>query len=168
MPIRLMDREKIRMFRNAQLEVLRQNKAISKIEQDEYFQHVIKKSFSSHRPKMILFSIFYDSEFIGYGGFVHINWEAKTAEISFLTEPKRAKNLSLYRQDFSSFLKIISKIASDHVRLQYITTETFDIRTNTIKILKNFGFKQTQKLKRRVLINGKLHDSLLHRFRIQS
>ena len=50
--------EKIRLIRNKQKKILRQNKSISAIQQINYFNENIKKEFKSKCPKNILLLIF--------------------------------------------------------------------------------------------------------------
>tara|TARA_B110001454_G_C12601338_1_gene384597 strand:+ start:180 stop:740 length:561 start_codon:yes stop_codon:yes gene_type:complete len=160
-PIRQEDIQSIRKWRNAQIDVLRQNKPISENEQEKYYEEIMKKNFLKNNPEQILFSFLLKSKCIGYGGLVHIDWEQKSAELSFLNETSRAKNLDLYFKDFSKFLKIIFKIVFDNMKINQIVTETYNIRPKTIEILKSFGFKKKTTLKNHVKINGKLIDSLI-------
>ena len=83
-PIRLEDRYLIMEWRNQQMYHLRQDKLLTKEVQDEYFNNVIDKIFEQEHPEQILFSYLKDSECIGYGGLVHINWIDKNAELSFI------------------------------------------------------------------------------------
>ncbi len=160
-PIRQEDIQDIRKWRNAQIDILRQKKPISENEQEEYYEKKLKKNFHENKPEQIIFSFLLKNECIGYGGFVHIDWEQKSAELSFLNETNRSKNLDLYFKDFSKFLRIISKIAFDHIKFKKLITETYNIRPKTIEILKNFGFKKEKTLKNHVKIDGKLIDSLI-------
>ena len=160
-PIRQEDIQDIRKWRNAQIDVLRQKKPISKKEQEEYYENIIKKKFLKNKPEQIIFSFLLKNKCIGYGGFVHIDWKQKSAELSFLNETSRSKNLELYFKDFSKFLRIISKIAFNHIKFKKLITETYNIRPKTIEILKDFGFKNKDTLKNHVKINGNLIDSLI-------
>ena len=160
-PIRHEDIQSIRKWRNAQIDVLRQNKPISENEQKKYYERIIEKNFHENKPEQIIFSFLLKNECIGYGGFVHIDWEKESAELSFLNETSRSKNLDLYFKDFSKFLKIISKIAFEHIKFKKLVTETYNIRPKTIEILQKFGFKNKGNLKNHIKINGKLIDSLI-------
>ena len=55
-PLRERDVESIRKWRNEQIDILRQNKPLTKDEQSKYYHQVIKKSFYEKKPKIILFS----------------------------------------------------------------------------------------------------------------
>ena len=78
---------------------------ISKEEQAAYFRDVITPNLNKPDPEMILFSIFKNQEWIGYGGLVHIDWKKNKAEVSFLVCAKRASDIKIYEEDFikSSF-----------------------------------------------------------------
>ena len=49
-----------------------------------------------------------------------------------------------------------------YLKLNKITTETYDVRPWTINVLENLGFKREGRLKNHVLIDYKLYDSILH------
>lgn len=161
-PIRKSDIQKIRRWRNNQIEILRQKKKLNANDQLNYYNKNIKKSFYSKKPNMILFSYFLDKTCIGYGGLVHIDWNTKTAEVSFLNETLRSKSKTVYQKDLSIFLKLIFTIAFNDLKLNKLDTETYNIRPWTIEILEKSGFKKERTLKNHVLIDDKLCDSLLH------
>tara|TARA_B110000196_G_C21127910_1_gene656873 strand:+ start:1193 stop:1753 length:561 start_codon:yes stop_codon:yes gene_type:complete len=160
-PIRKEDIQSIRIWRNSQIDVLRQKKPISENEQEEYYKNIIKKEFSEDKPKQILFSFLLKNECVGYGGLVHINWEEQSAEVSFLNETIRSKNLDFYFNDFSKFLNAILEIAFDKMKFKQLVTETYDIRLKTIEILEDFGFKKKICLEKHVKINEKFVDSFI-------
>ena len=159
-PIRKKDIEKIRIWRNQQREVLRQNNFLTKKEQENYFDKTIKPSFKEKTPKMILFSIIQKEKCIGYGGLVHIDWKAKRGEISFLSETKRSN--TILKKDFENFLEMILEVGFQDLKLNKITTETFAFREDIIKILENRGFEKEGILKDQVLKKGKYYNSFLH------
>ena len=66
------DLEKLRIWRNAQRKVLRQNYILSKRDQKNYFNKYISKQSKKKFPEVILFAYKYKKELIGYGGFVYI------------------------------------------------------------------------------------------------
>ena len=90
-PIREEDKYLIMQWRNEQMFHLRQNRLITREEQDNYFSDVITKSFYTANPQQILFSYIKDNECIGYGGLVHINWLDRNAEISFIMKTELEK-----------------------------------------------------------------------------
>jgi carbamoyl-phosphate synthase large subunit len=160
--IRKEDIQKIRIWRNEQRDVLRQDKILTKKEQEDYFNTMIRPMFQKKNPEIVLFSFLLKGKCIGYGGLVHINWKAKRGEISFLTDTKRAKSNYKLEKDFRNFLKIILDIGFKDLKLNKITTETFEFRKNIINILEERGFKNEGILKNHTKINGKYYDSLLH------
>jgi len=161
LPIRKSDIENIRKWRNEQIDVLRQKNYLTKKEQEIYYEKIIKKSFSMDSPDMVLFSLLFKKQLIGYGGFVHINWNSKRAELSFLNDTLRSKK-QFYQKDFSAFLEIILKIGFENLNLNKITTETYNIRPIVIKILEKFNFKKEGVLKKHTKIDGEFVDSKLH------
>ena len=100
-PIRYEDREPIRAWRNAQLDVLRQAAPLTAEQQEAYFQRVVMPLFEQEKPGQLLFSLLHDEELIAYGGLVHISWADLRAEVSFLVEPARAADPATYRAGFS-------------------------------------------------------------------
>jgi len=140
-PIRIQDVQLIRKWRNEQIKFLRQEIPITYEVQKSYFENVIKPSFNQSKPKVILFSFMEKSSIIGYGGFVNINWNDKISEISFLIDTERAKNSGKYRNDFTSFLNLLKKIACNDLKFRKLFTETYDIRPIHIAILEKNEFK---------------------------
>jgi hypothetical protein len=66
---------------------------------------VVSKLFDQDRPSQLLFSYIYNNKCIGYGGLVHINWEDKNAEVSFLMDTNNIE--SLEKEHWVIFLKLI-------------------------------------------------------------
>jgi len=161
-PIREIDMELIRQWRNEQIEILRQKTPITAHEQRRYFKEFIKPSFNEKKPDQILFSYLLNKGLIGYGGLTNIDWESKRAEISFILDPKRTRNKNLYRKEFSSFFKLIKQVAFNHLSFHKIYVETFDIRSLQVSFLEESGFVLEGRLKDHVLINKTYHDSLIH------
>lgn len=160
--VRADDIMRIKDWRNAQMKVLRQKEWLTTTMQQQYFATVIWPSLALAEPPQFLFSFFYQEECIGYGGIVHISWEDRRGEVSFLLEPERATDQSGYRRDFLAFLYLIKKIAYEELRLNRLFTETFDIRPFHISILEEAGFQQEGRLKQHILHNGSFIDSVLH------
>jgi hypothetical protein len=149
--LRKSDIQNIRKWRNEQMNILRQTITLTVKDQLIYYNKFIKKSFYDHKPNMILFSFLLDKDCIGYGGLVHIDWNSKSAEISFINNTNRSKSKTVYVKDLTIFLKLVSNIAFNDLKLNKITTETYDVRPWTIMILKKY-----------VTIDNKLCDSILH------
>ena len=165
-PLMEQEMELIRKWRNEQIDYLRQNKPLTKDEQSKYYHQVIKKSFYEKKPEMILFSFILKNSCIGYGGFVHIDWNLKKAELSFVLNTNRTEKLETYKKEFSIFLKIILNIGFKQILFHKIFTETFDIRPNTILVLEKTGFVLENRLSSKNYINGSYVDSLFHRILI--
>ena len=152
------DFENIRLLRNSNQNVLRNNNFLTLKDQKLF----IKYYFSQLKlnPNQILFSIFFKDNFIGYGGLVHISHINKKAEISFLTIKER-ETVSYFKEDFLYFHKFIIKYAFNNIALNKLSVEVFSFRNKHIKLFKLIGFKTEGVLKREVKRNGRYHDSIL-------
>jgi len=160
--IRYTDIQEIRRWRNEQIDILRQEKVLSRNQQTEYYELVIKKSFLENQPTIILFSFLLGKSCIGYGGLTNINWKLKNAELSFICETKRSKKTDLYQKDFSVFLKLIKQLSFEHLKFVKLYTETYDIRYNHVKILEEHEFILTSKLIKNKLIQAQKVNVLFH------
>jgi len=154
--------ESIRRWRNAQMKVLRQSTPISPEQQVEYFSQHIWPSMDVPQPANILISLFKNGFLIGYGGLVHIAWEHKRAELSFLLATERLQDLAIYAEDFSAFLGLIKRIVFEDLKLHRIFTETYDIRPHHISILEMNGFSCEGVLRDHLRIDGRAVNSVLH------
>ena len=161
-PIRYIDIQEIRRWRNEQIDVLRQEKIITPEQQTQYYESIIKKSFFEHQPTIILFSFFLEKDCVGYGGLTNINWKLKNAELSFICETKRSKKTNLYQKDFSVFLKLIKQLSFEHLKFVKLYTETYDIRDNHIKILEEHEFILTSTLIKNKPIRKEWINVLFH------
>ncbi|MGY3087532.1 RimJ/RimL family protein N-acetyltransferase [Hymenobacter sp. UYAg731] len=162
-PIRYEDRETIRAWRNAQLEVLRQAAPLSAEQQDTYFQRVVLPLFEQEKPGQLLFSLLCNDELVAYGGLVHLSWPDKRAEVSFLAEPARAADATTYRADFRAHLRLLGQVAFDNLKFNRLFTETYDIRPAHIAILEEAGFQLEGRLRQHIqLAPGTFTDSLMH------
>ena len=155
--LKLSDAEKIRVWRNKQLKVLRQNKIIKKKDQFKYFKNYIL----TKNPKTDLFAIELNYKLIGSGGLVNITKDFKTAEVSFLVNDKINHNSLLYETLFNEFLFFMKKY-SKIKKFRRLYTETFSFRKKHIKILEKFGFKLEGIMKMHIIKNKKTYDSLIH------
>ena len=164
MPIRRKDILQIKSWRNEQMNILRQKRKLTDLDQILYFKKVISKLYDADQPTQILFSYFHMKKLIGYGGLVHIAWADKRAEVSFLVETRRSKDSNTYKIDFSSYLTLLKQVAFDDLDLNRIYTETFDIRETHVSILEESGFKLEGVMKEHVLIDEKFVDSLIHAY----
>lgn len=161
-PLRKKDIQLVRKWRNEQIDVLRQKTKLLHIDQIRYYKKLEKESFYKKNPEMILFSLLNNKKCIGYGGFVHIDWENKRAEISIITMTSRNEDLKIYEKDFTAFFYLIKKLAFDEIGFNRLTTETFDIRPYVIKLLEKIDFKFEGRMKEHIKINDEYVDSLIH------
>ncbi|CUI16636.1 Putative ribosomal-protein-serine acetyltransferase [Candidatus Protochlamydia naegleriophila] len=160
--IRRDDAESIRLWRNAQTDVLRQLTPITQEQQRLYFEEVVEPAFDLKEPKQVLFSFLFQHAFIGYGGLTNIDWEARRAEVSFLVDPARAEDQGQYTADFSHFLSLLSKIAFKEIKLHRLFTETFAFRKKHMQILEACGFKREGVLRDHVYKRQEWVDSIMH------
>ncbi|UOQ99742.1 GNAT family N-acetyltransferase [Hymenobacter sp. 5317J-9] len=162
-PIRYEDREPIRTWRNAQLQVLRQAALLTAEQQEAYFQRVVMPLFEQEQPGQLLFSLLHEGQLIAYGGLVHISWPDLRAEVSFLVEPGRAADAATYRQDFLAHLRLLGQVAFEGLKFNRLFTETYDIRPAHVAILEEAGFRLEGRLRQHVqLAPGTFADSLMH------
>lgn len=156
--LKIIDAEKIRRYRNNQLKILRQNTIIKKQDQLKYF----KKNILKKNPKLELFAIEMDQIFIGYGGLVNISNHFETAEVSFLVDNNINHRSKIYEKIFVNFLRFIKKYSFKKKKLRRLYTETYSFRKKHIKILENFGFKLEGIMRKHVIKNKKIYNSLIH------
>lgn len=166
-PIRMEDRYDIKKWRNEQMYHLRQQRPLTKNDQDIYFDNVISKLFDQEKPEQILFSYLKDDKCIGYGGLVHINWMDRNAEISFIMDTRLENNH--FNFHWQTFLKLIQEIGFSELKLHKIFTYAFDIRPQIYPILENAGFHLEAELKEHCLYKGyfisiKIHSKINHNY----
>jgi len=156
--LKLVDSEKIRTWRNKQLSILRQNQIINKEQQVTYF----KKEILSRNDKIKLFAIDLDKNLIAYGGLVNISKNFGTAEVSFIADKNISHNSEFYEILFGNFLDFIKQYSFKKKNLRRLFTETYSFRKKHIKILEKYGFKLEGVMKKHVLKNNRIYDSLIH------
>ena len=154
--------ERIRQWRNAQMDILRQNTSIAYEEQIIYYQKHIWPDMLSAHPKNILVAYMEDDNLIGYGGLVHIEWENFKAEVSFLLNPSLVNSQDNYTRYFSVFLQLMKKLAFQDLAMESLFTETYALRTHHISILEAMGFAREKILKNHVKIEDLWVDSIIH------
>ena len=162
LPIRPDDREAIRQWRNAQLDILRQSTPLTVEAQDRYFREVVSPLFEAEQPGQLLFSLLLDEELIGYGGLVHIDWAAGRAEISFLLETGRNAHIPTFQADFTAYLHLLRQVSFADLSLQKIDTEAYDVRPHLTTVLEAEGFAEEARLPRHVRVAGQLVDTVFH------
>ncbi|SFL45444.1 GNAT family N-acetyltransferase [Pelosinus propionicus] len=162
LPVREQDIMLIKDWRNSQLDVLRQKYILTEEMQRGYFETVVWPSFELEQPQQLLFSFLKQDVCIGYGGIVHISWEDRRGEVSFLLNSERVSASNVYHQDFLSFLNLIKQVAYEGLSFNRLFTETFDIRPFHISILEEAGFLCEGRMKQHVYLNDAFVDSVLH------
>jgi RimJ/RimL family protein N-acetyltransferase len=160
--IRQEDVESIRLWRNAQIDVLRQKAFITFEDQQHYFQKHVWPTFAQERPTQILFSFLLGDTCIGYGGFTYLDWENSRSEVSFLVDPTRAQDSIIYPKDFTHFLKLLCFVAFEHLHLHRLFTETFAFRHSTLHVLEKLGFQQEGILREHIYKHGQWVNSIMH------
>ena len=154
--------ERIRRWRNAQMKILRQTKEISQQEQKSYFRDRVFSELVSDCPKQILVGIEWNEKFVGYGGLVHIDWNARKAEVSFLLDTKIKEGSQLFVDIFSCYLQLVQIAAFEKLELNRISTETYSFRTSVISTLNANGFLLEGTLRETYFWEGRFFNSLIH------
>jgi len=159
-PIRYEDRMNILSWRNEQMYHLRQNKLLTKESQDNYFNETIAAIFEQQNPNQILFSYLKNEKCIGYGGLVHINWQDKNAEVSFLL------NSEIEREQFhfhwSNYLTLLERLAFDELHFHKIFVYAFDLRPQLYEVLLESGYFRDAVLKEHCYFNEGYIDVVIH------
>lgn len=159
-PIRFEDRLDIMKWRNEQMYHLRQNSALTKEDQDNYFNTTVSRLFADDRPTQILFSYLHDNVCIGYGGLVHINWTDKNAEISFIMDT--ALETEYFEFHWRLYLSLIQKVAFKELGLHKIYTYAFNLRPRLYDALTQTGFSHEATLEQQCRFNDNYIDVLIH------
>ena len=159
-PIRDEDRYLIMEWRNEQIYHLRQDKYLSKKNQDIYFEDIVNPQKKEKNPDQILFSLLEGDSCIAYGGLVHINWEDKNGEISFVMKTALEKERFVMLWD--NFLRLIKQVAFKELDLHKIYTYAFDIRPKLYEPLVKNGFIKEGHLRDHCIIDSKYYDVFYH------
>jgi RimJ/RimL family protein N-acetyltransferase len=154
--------ESIRQWRNAQMDILRQTSEITREQQEAYFREHIWSDMLSPQPKNLLLAYMENGNPIGYGGLVHIAWEHRRAEVSFLLETSLASENEKYRLYFSNFIYLIKVLAFQCLNMQKIFTETYANRNFHISVLEENHFYREGVLRHHVWIGNQPVDSIIN------
>lgn len=158
--LRYEDRLEIMKWRNEQIYHLRQNKPLTIKDQEKYFTDTIPDLFEKKQPNQLLFSFLENTNCIGYGGLVRINWLDKNAEISFIMNTELEKNN--FDKYWYIFLSLIEEIAFKEINLHKIYTYAFDLRPHLYDVLTNSGYIEEARLKEHCLFQNNYIDILIH------
>jgi hypothetical protein len=153
-PIRYEDKEKIRKWRNEQIALLRQKEILTEQSQESYFLNIVAANFKQRFPHQLLFGFFENDELIGYGGLVHIDWNSKNAEISFLLDTKKSGE-DEYLVLFKSFLSLIQEVAK-MTSMHKVYTFGYNLAKYRFQPLISSGFIEEANLKDHISIDGQL------------
>ncbi|WP_124980828.1 GNAT family N-acetyltransferase [Nonlabens xiamenensis] len=159
-PIRMEDRHAIMKWRNEQMYHLRQNEPLTTEKQDNYFVSVVTKLFSEEKPEQLLFSFLKDDVCIGYGGLVHINWQDKNAEISFIMKTELEQ--SSFQKLWGVYLDLIEQIGFKELNLHKLYVYAFDLRPHLYKAIEAKRYFNDARLKDHCLFNGEYVDVVIH------
>jgi RimJ/RimL family protein N-acetyltransferase len=154
--------EAIRQWRNAQIDVLRQATPISPEQQVAYYAQHIWPALLVPQPANILLAFLHGSRLIGYGGLVHLAWEHRRGEVSFLLDTALAADTTRYAALFEIYLGLLKQLAFDKLRLHRLCTETYAFRDGTIAVLEHSGFLLEGRLRDHVRVDGQWVDALMH------
>ena len=156
------DIESIRLWRNAQMDVLRQASEITREAQVEYFKRHVWPQMAEKDPSQVLLAIEANGALVGYGGLVHISWPYRRAEVSFLLAPALEADEAALASHFARYLRMIRAVAFAGLGLRRLSTETYANRVRHIRLLEAAGFRREGLLREQVLVGGMPMDSLLH------
>jgi RimJ/RimL family protein N-acetyltransferase len=159
-PIRFEDRYEIMKWRNEQIYHLRQANALTKEDQDTYFENVVAKLFDQVNPSQLLFSFLEDGVCIGYGGLVHINWIDKNAEVSFIMDTNLESEYFSFH--WHNYLNLLQQVAFDSLKLHKTYIYAFDIRPYLYKALDEAGYFFDCKLKDHCFYNKEFKDVVIY------
>lgn len=154
--------ENVRLWRNAQMDSLRQTQPITPEEQLKYFSTHVWPEKPTNAPRRILLAIEEQAKLIGYGGLVYIDWENRRAEVSFLLAGAVEAQPDRRSKVFYDFLNAMKVLAFADLSLNRLFTETFANRARHIQTLETAGFKREGILREHVMINSAFVDSVFH------
>ncbi len=160
LPIRFDDRYKIMKWRNEQIFHLRQDKLLSKLDQDYYFNNTVTELFKNNNPDQLLFSFLKSNKCVGYGGLVHIDWLNKNAEISFVMNTN--DEFKYFKKYWKTFLEFLEFIAFGDLKFHKIYVYSFDLRPKLYEVLTESNYFKDAILKSHVLINHKFIDVVIY------
>jgi RimJ/RimL family protein N-acetyltransferase len=156
------DIESLRLWRNAQQSVLRQQHPISAEHQLGWFRTSVEPTYSAEDPKQLLVVVEDSDHLVAYGGLTNIEWVSRRAEVSFLCETERSHDAERYADAFTSFLTWLKHFAFVELGLNRLFTETWSVRGEHIGILEACGWRLEGRMREHVWKDGRFDDALLH------
>lgn len=159
-PLGFDDRNDVMQWRNDQIIFLRHSELLTEEHQYKYFDEILRLHFEEDTPHQLLFSFFENDKLIGYGGLVHIDWESKNAEISFILKTD-LNDEDQYFEKFSIYLQLISALAKE-IPMHKIYTYGYDLGEYRFKPLISESFILEATLKQHKKINNEFHNVLIY------
>jgi RimJ/RimL family protein N-acetyltransferase len=154
------NRLEIMKWRNEQIYHLRQEKPLTVSDQKNYFNTIVSSLFEKDQPKQLLFGYYRGKNLIGYGGLVHIDWNNKRAEISFIMKTSLEKlEFALH---WKIFLQLIEEVAFNELCFNKIYTYAYDLRPHLYPILIDQAFEFESRLRKHYYFDNKYVDCLIH------
>jgi hypothetical protein len=147
------DLELIRIWRNDQLPILRQQLPIESNQQKKYWKDVAWPEMSKPYPSLLLFGYKLNKNLIGYGGFVRIDWIQKHAELSSLFMTSLALSKSFI--PLSAYYLSLSFMLAQRMGLSSLKIEIFDHRLDLIWLFHELGFDFFEYQNKRKLVEDK-------------
>jgi len=154
--------ERVRLWRNMQMNVLRQAEILTQKQQHAYFSRHVWPLLECSQPRNILLSCTVSGELVGYAALVHMNWRDQRAELSFLLDPGLSGDESVYARFFAAYLSLVSELAFEDLGLNRLFTETYAFRSAHIAVLEASGFLHEGLMREHCSIEGRMVDSVLH------
>lgn len=159
-PIREADKFSIRQWRNGQTFHLRQVGQLTDEDQVRYFANVVGPSMSEPAPSQVLVSYLVEGVCRGYGGLVHIDWNNRRAELSFLlaTDVSEVE----FAEAWVRYLLLIEQLAFGQLGLHKIYTYAYDVRPHLYPAIERAGLVEEARLRRHMVFDGQAVDVVIH------
>jgi len=151
-----------RMWRNAQMSVLRQSEPITPAGQEVWWSEVYVPESSWPRPRQLLFMMLDPERRLAYGGFTNIDWNVRRAELSFMADTDLTNDLSNYEIVQRRFFAFLLDTAFGIYGFTRLFTETYEFRKRLIAILEELGFRFEGRLRRHSWDQDRIVDSVVH------
>lgn len=159
-PLEKMQMKKLKEWRNAQMNILRQYTPLTDFHQENWWKHL------KDDKNQTLFALWKEEKeesiFIGYCGIVNIDWKNRRGEVSFLLDPVRMASKAKYKTDFIAVLYMLSQYGFGELQLHKFFVDTYDFRKDHIKIIESFGFKKEGELREHYFGEGEYFNSFIH------
>lgn len=161
-PVERTDIEALRVWRNEQQGVLRQQQPLTSAHQKQWFEARVQPAQLATHPPEILVAVTEDDVAVSYGGLTNIDWTSHRAELSFLAATERASNPAAYASEFTRFLTWVKHYTFSELGLHRLFTETWASRSEHIRLLEAAGFVLEGTMRDHVVKDGVPVDALIH------